>query len=337
MRWLLLLVACNGAPAYDKISDYGLFTWKEGQLAWSAGVVPYDLNTPLFSDYAVKARAVKLPRGAAATYDDTAPFDFPVGTIVIKNFMFPADERDPTANIKLVETRLLVRDMDGWSGLPFVWNDAQTEAVLTPAGGMPTIDFTGADGSALQAHYLIPTEGQCKQCHDATGTFNVIGPKARELNRDFDYGGGNVENQLAHWAAAGILTGAPADPPRLPVWDDPSTGTLEQRARAWLEGNCAHCHNSKGLARTTGLFLDTAETDPGVMGICKTTIAAGPGTGGFLFDIVPGDPDHSILVYRIESTSPGIMMPQIGRSLVHKEGVALVREWIASLSGPACQ
>jgi uncharacterized repeat protein (TIGR03806 family) len=340
MRWLLLLaLGCSSTPpkSYDKLSDYGLFAWKDGKITWSSGVVPYDINTPLFSDYALKLRAVKLPKGAAATYDAAGPFQFPVGTIVIKNFAFPADERDPAANVKLIETRLLVRDMDGWNGMPFVWNDAQTDAALTPAGGMPTIDFTGSDGSALEAHYLIPTEGQCKQCHDATGTFDVIGPKARELNRDFDYGGA-VENQLAHWTAAGILAGAPdpAQAPKLAVWNDPSTGTLDERARAWLEANCAHCHNSKGLARTTGLFLDSAETDPARFGVCKTTIAAGPGTGGFLYDIVPGDPDHSILTFRIQSTSPGIMMPQIGRSLVHKEGVALMRDWIASLSG-ACQ
>jgi uncharacterized repeat protein (TIGR03806 family) len=341
--WLVLLaVGCNSgtpSPSYDKISDYQLFTWKNGALTWSPGVVPYDLNTPLFSDYALKFRAVKLPAGMAAPYDASGPFQFPVGTIVIKNFAFPADQRAPTTAVKLVETRLLIKDKDGWNGFPFLWNDAQTDAVLSPAGSMPTIDFTGSDGTALEAHYLVPTEGQCKQCHDATGSFDVIGPKARELNRDFDYGGGVVENQLTHWAKTGLLGGAPADPtqaPKLPVWNDPSSGTVELRARAWLEANCAHCHNNNGLARTTGLFLDSAETDLSRVGICKTTIAAGPGTGGFLYDIVPGDPDHSIMVFRIESTQPGLMMPQIGRSLVHKEGVALIREWISSLSG-ACQ
>src|SRR4029079_4489635 len=127
---LLLVVGCNSAPApsYDKISDYKLFTWKDGQLTWSAGVVPYEINTPLFSDYALKSRAVKLPAGQKATYDPSGPFQFPTGTIVIKNSAFPADQRTPARDVKLVETRLLIKEMDGWTGTPFVWNDAQTDA-----------------------------------------------------------------------------------------------------------------------------------------------------------------------------------------------------------------
>jgi uncharacterized repeat protein (TIGR03806 family) len=337
---LALVAGCSGGGEsipYQNLSKYGLFTQSGGQLTYAAGVVPYDLNTPLFSDYALKSRAVKLPPGQAVPYNADGPLEFPEGTIVTKTFSFAADERDPTANVKLYETRLLIKQKSGWLGLPYVWNDAQTDAVLTPAGGMPTIDFIEPDGSQTEAHYLIPNQGQCKQCHDATGTLDVIGPKARELNRDFDYGNGS-ENQLAHWANAGILTGAPdpATAPKLPVWDDPATGTVAERARAWLEANCSHCHNPTGLARTTGLFLLASEMDPAKYGVCKAPVAAGPGTGGFAHDIEPGDPDHSILVYRIESTQPGIMMPQIGRSIVHKEGVALIREWIQSLSG-ACQ
>jgi uncharacterized repeat protein (TIGR03806 family) len=334
--WLLLLACSTSAPSgpSEKLSDYKLLTWGNGQVSYAKDVLPYDINTPLFSDYALKSRAVKLPKGTTVPYDDSGPLQFPVGTIVMKSFSFPADLRAPTNNVKIYETRLLIKDAMGWNGYPYIWNDAQTEATLTPAGGMPTIDFLGSDGSSLEAHYLIPTEGQCKFCHDATGTLDVIGIKARQLNRNFDYGQG-AENQLTHWANAGVLTGAP-DPsqaPRLAVWNDPTSGTLDERARAWLESNCAHCHNPTGLARTTGLFLLASVTDMSQLGICKTTIAAGPGTGGFTYDIVPGDPDHSILIFRIESTQPGIMMPQIGRSLVHKEGVELMRQWIASLSG----
>jgi uncharacterized repeat protein (TIGR03806 family) len=340
--FILFALGCGGetpqpAGAFEKLSDYQLFTASGGKLTYSAGVVPYDLNTPLFSDYALKFRAVKLPAGKKATYDPTAVFQFPVGTIVVKTFAFPADQRDPQTGVKLIETRLLIREADGWTGLPYLWNDAQTEATLSPAGAMPNIDFLDFSGAAKTAHYLVPTEGQCKQCHVESGTFELIGPKARNLNRDFDYGG-SVENQLAHWVSAGILEGAPdpASAPRLPVWSDPTTGTVEERARAWLDGNCAHCHNPKGLARTTGLFLGVAETNQNVFGVCKKPVAAGPGTGGFSYDIVPGAPDQSILVFRIDSTEPGLMMPQIGRSLIHEEGVALIREWITGMSG-SCQ
>ncbi len=335
---LALLAGCGGGPSipYANLADYHLLTLSGGAVSYADGVMPYDLNTPLFSDYALKSRAVKLPKGQAATYDADGPLQFPVDTIVMKTFSFAADEQNPTVNVTTYETRLIIKQASGWLGVPYVWNSAQTEALLTPAGGMPTIDFTDPDGAAAEAHYLIPSEGQCKECHDATGSFDLIGVKARQLNKDFDYGGGTVENQLTHWANAGILSGAPADPttaPQLPVWDDPTTGSLDARARAWLEGNCAHCHNSTGLARTTGLFLLASEMDMSTWGVCKPPVAAGPGTGGFKYDIVPGDPDHSVMVFRIESTDPGIMMPQIGRSLVHKEGVALIRDWITSLTG----
>ena len=120
---------------------------------------------------------------------------------------------------------------------------------------------------------------------------------------------------------------------RLPVWDDPKLYSVSDRARAWLDVQCAHCHNPEGPARTSALALRFAQTDPTQFGVCKPPVAAGRGAGDKLFDIVPGKPDDSILVFRIESTDPGIRMPELPIKLVHREGAALVREWIASLSG----
>jgi uncharacterized repeat protein (TIGR03806 family) len=162
-----------------------------------------------------------------------------------------------------------------------------------------------------------------------------IGPKARLLNRDYDYGGG-AENQLAHWSAMGWLSGAPADPataPRLPVWNDPADGTLEERARAYLETNCAHCHRPQGRARSTGLWLEWDRPFGSETGLCKPVQAAGPGTGGLQYDVVPGDPMMSILVFRMEQVAAQIKMPELGRSVTHDEGVALVADWIEALPG----
>jgi hypothetical protein len=117
----------------------------------------------------------------------------------------------------------------------------------------------------------------------------------------------------------------------MPVWNDPNTGTLAERARAWLEMNCAHCHNPAGPAQQSGLDLRMAQADLTRGGLWKSPVAAGRGSGGRWYDIVPGKPDASILVYRIASTEPGVMMPELGRRLVDEEGLALVREWIASL------
>src|SRR5205823_12853117 len=148
--------------------------------------------------------------------------------------------------------------------------------------------------------YLIPSATQCKQCHQDSGTMLPIGARARNLNHDFAYVSG-LENQLAHWTRTAMLAGAPdpASAPRMPVWNDPATGSVEQRARAYLEVNCAHCHSDGGTARTTGLFLWASETNASHYGVCKAPVAAGEATGGFQYDVVPGDPDHSILAFRL--------------------------------------
>jgi hypothetical protein len=164
-----------------------------------------------------------------------------------------------------------------------------------------------------------------------------IGPKARQLNGLYAYPEG-AENQLSHWAEVGFLTGAPPanEAPLLPVWNDPTTGTVEVRARAYLEGNCAHCHNAEGAARTTGLWLESDETEPVRYGVCKEPVAAGPATGGLLFDVVPGHPEESVMIHRIGSTQVGVMMPPLERSVVDGPGVSLVAAWISGLDG-GCQ
>ena len=120
------------------------------------------------------------------------------------------------------------------------------------------------------------------------------------------------------------------DAPGLPVWNDPEA-PLEDRARAYLDANCAHCHAPGLPADTSALYLNWEETRPAHLGIRKTPVAAGRGSGGMVWAIAPGAPDQSFLLYRLASDDPGIMMPELGRGLVHEEGVALIREWIASL------
>src|SRR5262249_2236375 len=126
-----------------------------------------------------------------------------------------------------------------------------------------------------------------------------------------------AENQLVHWARAGILSGSPSpqEAPRLAVWNDSASGTLDQRARAWLEVNCAHCHNPAGPARNAGLDLTAGQETAAKFGIYKTTVAAGRGNGGFEFDIVPAHPERSIVMFRLNSIDAGIMMPELGKRM----------------------
>jgi uncharacterized repeat protein (TIGR03806 family) len=324
------------ALPFKTLSQYALFAGDPKAQEPVDGVIAYDLNSALFSDYAEKYRFVKMPPGTHAIYSDDGPFAFPVGTVIAKTFAFPTDARDPKQGRRLIETRILKHEPDGWVGLPYIWNKEQTEATLDVAGDTVDVSWIHTDGRARTNNYIIPNANQCKGCHKSGETMVPIGPKARHLNRDFAYRD-ELENQLAHWSRIGILTGAPepSAAPRLAAWDQPASGTLDARARAWLEINCAHCHNPDGPARNSGLDLLASQRNPTAFGIEKPPVAAGIGSGGLAFDIVPRQPDKSIMVFRIASTHPGVMMPELGKRLVHEEGVALVREWIAAMPEPA--
>ncbi len=330
-----------GAVEFDcpTLDGYNLFADPAEPRTNPNGGIPFDLTTPLFSDYAQKQRFVFLPSGTQATYTSDGAFSFPVGTIIAKTFSFAADLRNPTLDTeRLIETRLLIHRSAGWVGRAYTWNDAHTQAALALGGGAADVSWIATDGSQQSTTYRIPNSLQCNTCHSGADTADPIGPKARLLNKDYAYPEG-TENQLTHWTRIGALTGAPSDPsqaPRLPVWNDPNDGTVEQRARAYLESNCAHCHNTAGYARFSGLFLDAASPLDASHGICKTPVAAGRGAGTFQFDIVPGHPEESIMTFRMDSVDPGIKMPELSRSVVHEEGLALVTQWIQGLSG-ACQ
>ncbi|GAB4407223.1 MAG: hypothetical protein OHK0039_09550 [Bacteroidia bacterium] len=325
------LVSQSVAPEL-KLSEYGLFAGRLADQLPAPGVMPYALNTPLFSDYAEKLRFVRLPDGATVPYNDSQVLDFPVGTVIAKTFYYPVDARDPAKGRRLIETRILIHEAQGWKALPYHWDEAQTDAVLEVAGGSREVRWTDAQGKKRRLDYAIPNMNQCKSCHNWDGAIRPIGPSARQLNGTLAYAEGQ-HNQLAHWQAVGMITGMPdlADVPRTAVWDDPTSGSLDARARAWLDINCAHCHNPHGPANTSGFFLDIHTTDPAALGIRKAPVAAGRGSGGLLYDIHPGQPDASILYYRMASTDPGVMMPEVGRKLLHPESLELIRAWIGEM------
>lgn len=345
----------EGSP--ELLDDWGQLEVQADRLVLLAGVTPYTLSTPLFSDHAHKLRTVWLPEGAvAAAYDPEETFDFPVGTVITKTFYYPVPDgasggdarvlKTPVgtdtlvdgldlAAVRLVETRVLVHRDDGWQALPYVWNEDETQATLQRTGDLQQLTLVD-DDREVPFTYVVPDVNQCASCHavnHASGAIEPIGPKARHLNTDVDLGDG-LESQLDAWIDLGLLAAAPsaAEAPSAADWSD-EAASLDERARAYLDINCAHCHSPSGAADTSGLFLE-ASTETGLaLGICKTPVAAGAGTGGRRFDIVPGRPDESILVYRMESTEPDVMMPELGRSLAHTDGVDLVAAWIETLTG----
>ncbi|MFC4821295.1 SO2930 family diheme c-type cytochrome [Dokdonella ginsengisoli] len=365
-----LLAGCARAPQPvhffaegkpPRLSDWHLVEARDGRLAPNADVVPYDLNTPLFSDYAHKFRTVWMPKGAPAKYDAEGPFDFPVGTVLSKTFYYPRAANEARASkavartydtaddfaagsgnaaldlskVRLIETRLLVRREQGWEAIPYVWNAAQTEAELARTGDAIPLELVDDQNQHEGFTYVVPNENQCAGCHVANvkaKRLEPLGPKARHLNREYAYADGKRE-QLASWSEKGYLSGVPAaDVPRDADWHDPAQ-PLDTRARAYLDVNCSQCHSPTGPANTTALDLRSAATDLRRLGVCKPPVAAGRGTGDRLLDIVPGKPDESILLYRMLSDEPGVMMPEMGRDTTHREGVDLIRQWIAAMPG----
>jgi uncharacterized repeat protein (TIGR03806 family) len=322
------------APAPPSLLSAYHFFRDAGAREANSGVTAYDLNTPLYSDGALKFRYLYLPARASARYRDNGVFDFPVGTVLIKTFAFAADMRHPDQNLRFLETRLLIHRPEGWVALPYVWNGAQTEARLTPIGASIPVSFVDADGQPVSFDWAAPNRNQCKGCHELAGAITPIGPTARNLNRNIDTASG-PQNQLAHWQAAGMIDALPSAPPRFAAAYDAASGGLEERARAYLHVNCAHCHNPQGAAHTSGLDLRFDDTTPVQWGVLKRPVAAGRGASNLDFDIYPGHPERSILVYRMASTDPGEMMPELGRQRVDERAVALMRAWIAAMPTPA--
>ena len=316
--------ASSGAPPYDKLSTYGFFKGSGATQEPVSGVVPYTVNASLFSDFADKHRFIDLPKGGKITYAADDKWAFPVGTMVIKSFGYGA---------KLVETRVLINQADGWLPTTYLWDDAQTEATLSLVGAVVPVTYTDDESQTGTLQYRVPNQNQCFGCHGQRGTSNIIGLRTRQLNRSFDYGAG-PENQIDHMASLGMFDSAPPAAGERTALPDPyADGPVEPRARAWLEANCSHCHRPGGAAGPTNLYLFTTITNPIDFGVCRTPNAAGTGAGGFTFDVVPGDPAHSIMSFRISSTEAGIKMPEMPIQLVDHRGVDLIQKWIMGLSG----
>ena len=296
------------ASAYPAtLTEYRFFTDAPAQKP-SARVTPYRLNTPLWSDGAEKLRFVYLPSGAKATSTGEGLLDLPVGAALIKTFAF---------GTRKMETRVLLHRAEGWVALPYQWNAAQTEAKLALGGAR--VPVTTPQGAAIS--YAIPNKNQCKECHGLSGVVTPIGPKARNLSPAW----------LAGEVKAGRLDRSPAVAMRLPVWEDRAQAPVAAVARGYLDANCGHCHNPAGSASNSGLDLRWEQNNPALLGIGKRPVAAGRGAGDNEFDVVPGDPQHSILTYRMASLEGGVAMPELGKATVDGEGLKAVCAWIAGL------
>ena len=313
----------------NKLSEFNFFMDNSAQVPHDK-VVPYELISTLFSDYSYKQRWVYVPTNQKATfYKESSVFDFPVGSALIKTFYYPIDERDLSQGMNLLETRLLLRKEDGWEAVSYAWNDEQNEAFKKIAGKTINVSWTNFLGEEEDVRYRVPNVNQCKECHAADDMITPIGPKARNINKDFNYEEGEF-NQLDYWMTKQIIDSYPLELVSPVDWSDESQN-INDRVRSYLDVNCGHCHSPTGNANSTGLYLHLDETRDIHLGIYKKPVATGRGSGGLKYSVVPGKPEESILLHRMISLDPGVMMPESGRALSHKKAVEMVRDWILLL------
>ena len=333
MKRLLFLLpflwSCTKAPdkidfgklPYENLSDYGFFTGELKELTPAERLLEFTPTSPLFTDYAHKKRYVWMPEGSHATLpeDPDAPFDFPEKSILIKHFYYPLQFKNPEGDRRILETRLLIKHQGKWEAYAYLWNEEQTAATLKNIGATVPVSYENEKGEKVSFHYLMPQKTQCRSCHNRDGEMQPLGTKGKQ-----------IAAQLPQWKSLGLIDRADIHGAAL-VNPFDTQQDLTLRARSYLDVNCGHCHSKTGPAATSGLHYNAEEDRPFHLGVMKSPVAAGMGGGGFKFDILPGKSAESIVTHRMNSTHPGVMMPELGRVTVHKEAVDLIAAWIDSL------
>jgi len=329
-----------------KLSETGLFASTKDHKP-ASGLIPYSVNSQLWSDHAIKERFIAIPDSGkiavdVITYPQPSPgappgWRFPDGTVLVKTFSMEMERGNP-ASAKRLETRLLhFQQFPGtqeygdqyWRGYTYVWNDEQTDAELLDAQGLDRLLKIKVGDKFVEQNYRFPSRAECTLCHTNAAKF-ALGVNTMQMNRDYDYGG-IVANQLTTLEHIGLfeepLPKPPAELPKLANYDDPSQ-SLDVRARAYLHSNCSHCHVKWGGGNAEFKLISTLPlAELGIVGVA-------PGHGGLgLTDpklLVPGQPDRSIILQRMTLTGLG-RMPHIGSRVPHESAIKLIREWIAQL------
>lgn len=290
------------------LSQLKLFKGDLADFQYNDNVYEYSMVTPLFTDYAHKLRVVAIPDGEQLTYKNDGLLEFPDNSIMAKTFYYFNDERDHSLGKKIIETRVLIKKEGVWLVRNYFWNEDQTDAVLDDDAHPLQVDWIDETGTAKTVDYVVPPNTMCIQCHNLDGVITPIGPKARVMN--FMHDGQNV---LQYWKDNNLLADAPdiSEIPTLPDWADESL-SLEERARAYLDVNCAHCHQTGGSYNDSfgDNFQFTYET---------------PFEDSNIFQV------RTQIKDRMNTQIPGYFMPLIGVNIKHDEGLELMNAYIDSL------
>ena len=315
---------------YAKLSDYNFFKDNLKDQNPSLGVLPYKPTSELFSDYAQKNRFIWLPKDTKASYiNDHENLNLPVGAALIKTFYYTNVQ--PSNTTRIIETRVMIRKEAGWIFAEYVWNDAQTEAVLQLEGSTTAISWKDADNNIQSIDYKIPSENACATCHYKDSNVLPIGIKPQNLNSNITYPEGN-KNQLQKLIEVGYLeNGLPINITSVVDYNDNSKN-IDTRVRSYFDINCAHCHQDGGSADyVTQLRLAFNKTvNPSNMGVCIAGLSPIPGINRSRL-VTPNNIVESSLYFSMNTNLSIYRMPRLGRTILHKEGLQLVQQWINSL------
>lgn len=313
---------------YNNLSEYNFFEGAMSDLSPVYGVLPYDLNSALFSDYAKKKRFVWMPKDSSAKYvNDYSSLKFPTGTILIKNFYY--ENVLPEMNTKIIETRLMIKLEDEWTFANYEWNEAQTDADFTTDNKFIAFDWE-LNGETRSVNYKIPRFAECFTCHNKSDNPLPIGLKPQNINKNHSYADGS-KNQLTKWVEQGYLDdNYPSYINSLVEWDDESQ-PLDLRVRSYFDINCAHCHTDQGYCNYAPLRFDFNKTeDLSNLGVCvENMFYINPDISHI---VNPNSIESSALFYRLSSEEGIFKMPFIGTTLNHEEGINLIEDWINSLT-----
>lgn len=300
------------------------------------GLLPYSVQSPLFSDGTRKQRWLALPSGTKIEFAETGAWGFPAGTVFVKQFDVALDEREP-AQLRRLETRFLITDQAGrFYGLSYVWNDAQTDAELRAEGHDEPLTLIDANGTAHTQTYTFPAQSDCPKCHSEIAG-GALGVHTAQLNGDADYpsaNGGEViaANQLSTWERLGffdrVVGHRPlSEYPQLAALTD-VTKPVEQRIRSYWESNCSMCHNADSPIPSWDARYSTPLEHQGVLD-AESYVGQ---RADDLRLVAPGQPERSLMLLRATSNEPLWRMPPLLRNRVDEDYVALLRSWIASLA-----
>jgi len=314
---------------YEKLSQYKFFEGEMKNLEPAYKVLPYDLNSTLFTDYAHKKRFVWMPEGTKATYTaDNKSLNFPKGTVLIKNFYY--DSIQPANTTRIIETRLMIKKTEGWIFADYIWNEAQTEATLDMRGSNTNVTFK-ENGITRTISYRIPEETECFTCHKNNAISIPIGPKPQNLNKNYTYSNGS-QNQLSRWITEGYLDSAPSNITSTIDWTD-ETKPLDLRVRSYLDINCAHCHSEGAHCSYRVMrFAFSESSNPDNLGVC--IVPQERINSSLLYIIAKKSPLRSALYYRINTTEVAERMPLMGRTIIHTEAVDMIKKWIEEMDTP---